>query len=325
MNSPNSGYQFNQNLRSFNHNLSYQNAGSFSPAYYDGVIENNIFWDNQVLFVPGFYSNAIFRNNIFQDSLPATCIDGGGNLVADPLIAFTETGINYLPGSPCIDAGFDDSNLPDMYNHIRPFDGNNDGFAQCDIGPVEYGSTPIGKLTGTVTANSEEPVSYVLLYVENNPALYTVADNNGFYNLDLMAGTYQIKVQRPFYRDADFTVTIGNGEIQTHNFNIEPTTAITEEVASSPVVNILQAFPNPFHGQFNLKVELAQKNRVEMTIYNIKGQKVKSILPNSLKSGLLQLQWDGKDENGSQVGSGIYFCRYRIGESVNTRKIVRLK
>jgi len=62
-----------------------------------------------------------------------------------------------------------------------------------------------------------------------------------------------------------------------------------------------------------------------LRIYNIKGQLVKTLVDADLGLGAYQVIWDGRDRKGTEVATGIYFCRLRIEEYVETKKMLLLK
>jgi flagellar hook assembly protein FlgD len=64
---------------------------------------------------------------------------------------------------------------------------------------------------------------------------------------------------------------------------------------------------------------------VQINIYNIKGQKVRELVNGVYPPGEHKVVWNGKDDNGLAVGSGIYFYRMIAGEYAETRKMLLLK
>jgi flagellar hook assembly protein FlgD len=70
---------------------------------------------------------------------------------------------------------------------------------------------------------------------------------------------------------------------------------------------------------------LAEESEVSMEIYNIKGQKVKTLTNEFLLIGKHERIWDGKDENKQSVSSGIYFCKLRSSKYSAYRKMILLK
>jgi hypothetical protein len=89
--------------------------------------------------------------------------------------------------------------------------------------------------------------------------------------------------------------------------------------------SLSQNYPNPFNPQTVIKYALPQDCEVEITIYNILGQKVQTLVNEHQQAGYKRIEWDSKNERGEEVASGIYFYRIKAGEFVNSRKMVLLK
>jgi len=88
---------------------------------------------------------------------------------------------------------------------------------------------------------------------------------------------------------------------------------------------LLQNYPNPFNPQTRIEFVLDKPSLVTVYIYNILGKKVKRVLEQKLKAGHYAIDWDGKDEKGNEVSSGIYFYRVQAGSMVQAKKMVLLK
>lgn len=86
-----------------------------------------------------------------------------------------------------------------------------------------------------------------------------------------------------------------------------------------------QNYPNPFNPITTISYQLHTSNDVELTIYNILGQRVKSLVDEKQPAGFYQVRWDGKNEKNQQVSSGIYFYRLRAGSFVHTKKMILLR
>jgi hypothetical protein len=84
-------------------------------------------------------------------------------------------------------------------------------------------------------------------------------------------------------------------------------------------------YPNPFNPATTVSFSLKQGGRVTVEIYNLLGQRVKTLVNTGLKSGNYSYRWDSRDDNGRQVGSGIYFCRMQSGSYQTTAKLVLMK
>jgi flagellar hook assembly protein FlgD len=84
-------------------------------------------------------------------------------------------------------------------------------------------------------------------------------------------------------------------------------------------------FPNPFNPVTNIRYSLKEAGRVKLNIYNLKGQLVKQLLDTEVSAGDHQVVWDGKDDRGNSVASGIYFYRMQAQNYQATNKMMLMK
>ncbi len=87
----------------------------------------------------------------------------------------------------------------------------------------------------------------------------------------------------------------------------------------------LQNAPNPFNPVTMIRFDLPQEAEVRLAIYDVTGRLVAALVDEYLEAGELAHLWDGKDESGQAVKSGIYFARLDAGEFTATRKMVLLR
>ena len=86
-----------------------------------------------------------------------------------------------------------------------------------------------------------------------------------------------------------------------------------------------QNYPNPFNLECQIQYALPKPCHVELTIYNILGQKVKTLVDEYQDAGNKQVEWDGKTDKGDEVASGVYFYRIETGDFTRAKKMVILK
>ena len=84
-------------------------------------------------------------------------------------------------------------------------------------------------------------------------------------------------------------------------------------------------FPNPFNPKTTIKFSLSSGGAVNLDIYNIAGQKVRDLLMDSLPSGNHNIIWDGCNNDGRKVSSGVYITRLAMGNHVVTQKMTMMK
>ena len=101
--------------------------------------------------------------------------------------------------------------------------------------------------------------------------------------------------------------------------------ASDEESVPAVTATLEQNFPNPFNPETNIVFSIPSKGNVEINIYNIKGQKVKSLVNEQYAPGRHKVVWDGRDQNDDTVSSGIYFYRLDAAGKKLTRKMVLMK
>jgi flagellar hook assembly protein FlgD len=93
-----------------------------------------------------------------------------------------------------------------------------------------------------------------------------------------------------------------------------------------PLVTQLNTiYPNPFNPITNISYSLAEDQKVNITVYNARGAKVKT-LENSLKTvGKHSVVWKGNDSSGNIVASGIYFLKFQTNTKQTTKKLLLIK
>jgi len=106
-------------------------------------------------------------------------------------------------------------------------------------------------------------------------------------------------------------------------------TSVEEEQEGSATTpkdfELYQSYPNPFNNQTIIKYNLLKSCQVTLTIYNILGQKVKTLVNQRQETGSRSISWDGKDEKGKDLAGGIYFYQLKAGEVTQTKRMVLLK
>ena len=86
-----------------------------------------------------------------------------------------------------------------------------------------------------------------------------------------------------------------------------------------------QNYPNPFNPETQIEFSLPQSGRVELTIYNVLGRRVKDLVSGEKPAGTHTVVWDGTDADGRSVASGVYFYRLQAGSETLSRKMMLLK
>ena len=85
--------------------------------------------------------------------------------------------------------------------------------------------------------------------------------------------------------------------------------------------NLAQNFPNPFNPETEIRFSIEKDGAVQLTIYNNLGQKIRTLFNGSYSAGSHSVVWDGRDDVGQQVSSGMYFYRLNAGGKVAIRRM----
>jgi len=88
---------------------------------------------------------------------------------------------------------------------------------------------------------------------------------------------------------------------------------------------LMTAFPNPFNPNTNIRYSLKEAGKVNIDIYNVKGQLVRSFIAEHANPGYYQVSWDGKDNSGNPAASGIYMYRMTSGKYSDAKKMILAK
>jgi hypothetical protein len=88
---------------------------------------------------------------------------------------------------------------------------------------------------------------------------------------------------------------------------------------------LLQNYPNPFNPQTKIEYALSRDADVKLTIYNILGEQVNVLVDEHQTAGYKKVYWDGKDQRGEEVASGVYFYRLETKEFSKVKKMLLVK
>ena len=133
------------------------------------------------------------------------------------------------------------------------------------------------------------------------------------------------RVLRDFADNARFE--IAEGLVFDPSQLANPLTGGVLDIQTTPTeFALLQNFPNPFNPDTTIGYELAESADVTLQIYNVVGQVVRTLVAAEPQSvGRYQVRWDGMDDRGTPVSSGIYFYQISAGKFQDVRKLMLLK
>jgi hypothetical protein len=102
----------------------------------------------------------------------------------------------------------------------------------------------------------------------------------------------------------------------------EMVTGIEDDFSQAPAgFTLEQNYPHPFNPATTIRYQLPKATQAVLKIYNIFGQEVRTVVNARQSAGVNTVVWDGRDESGKEVSSGIYIYRLQTGEFIQNRKL----
>lgn len=209
--------------------------------------------------------------------------------------------------------------------------------------------SPVDVMTGDVTTSGADAESYesVLVRVQNltvtdpfpdpsgNFGEFVVDDGSGGIRVDDFIGAFRGNLDSTYALNDHIDYLLGFGFYSFGNHKLIPrdsmdvighTTGIDDGQLAVPTDFALQQnYPNPFNPTTEIEYSIAAAGNYSINIYNILGQRLKTLVNANLPAGSYKVRWDGTDENHQHVGSGIYFYSLK-GKNLNlTKKMILLK
>ena len=216
-----------------------------------------------------------------------------------------------------IEKGWDFENIWDINIEI------NEGYPYLrdeHIKPRETGS-----IRGRVSTVNGVILNSLLIYLEGT--YYRVFTNmGGHYNFTFApVGSSHIIVYKngeAIYRSVELEIV--SGQTLTHNIVLE--LANEDDVINIRFHSFLsQNFPNPFNPSTTIKFTNGRAGNVRLNVYNVRGQLLKTLLDEVKDIGNHSVIWDGIDQQGKCVSSGIYFYRLETSAGSEVRRMVLMK
>ncbi len=119
--------------------------------------------------------------------------------------------------------------------------------------------------------------------------------------------------------------TLQNGDKAGINSLYGGPTNINENTIYPQIEYLSQSYPNPFNPSTKINYTIRNNDNVHITVYNLNGQKIKTLVNEYKLSGSYGITWDGRNEWGRHVPSGTYFYDIRAGNFIDRKKMILIK
>ncbi len=166
---------------------------------------------------------------------------------------------------------------------------------------------------------------------DNNFVSYRVYRRLGASGFELVQDSADLTYHESliYLSDYWYYVVVNYGEGQSEKseiiaFHFDPTSS--EDESQTPfITGLMGNYPNPFNPETTISFTLANPAKVQLVLYNLKGQRIKTLFAGEKPAGVHSLVFDGLDERGQSVSSGIYLMRMTADGKSFTRKMTLLK
>lgn len=108
-------------------------------------------------------------------------------------------------------------------------------------------------------------------------------------------------------------------------YRFQPLTGIPPGQNATADFRLFQNYPNPFNPETAISYQLSVVSNLELAVYNPLGQKIRTLVQARQPAGSYDVKWDGRDDAGREVGSGVYIYRLRAGEFAQSRKMLLIR
>ncbi len=284
------------------------------------VLQASLVTSNTGGGIAGTSGGAVVRcNDVWQNDggdyngLPP----GEGDIQADPLCKDPAAGLYGLTvGSPCIDAGPEDPACQDP------------DASRCDIGPlggpdaVTVAPSPV---TGLAVADPGDGTRLLSWDAVGDPdlAAYAVfrAAADGSLTLAALVDAPATSWSDPAPHGGAYHVAAVDADGYQGSYG-EPAGGTTAVGVPARTLAITAVVPNPFNPRTTIRFAVPNGGSVELAIYDLQGRRVRTLLARPLAAGSHEVVWDGRDQAGGAVASGVYLARLRVGEESRCAKLL---
>ncbi len=144
---------------------------------------------------------------------------------------------------------------------------------------------------------------------------------------DLSGDGSEVRIRFSLSMDSTRLRTASFWTIDDVRLNRDDITSLKHAIAGGnmPEAVILhQNYPNPFNPMTTIVYGLAKESRIQLAIHNLMGQRISLIVDDVFPAGQYKIDWDGRDDDGRRVGSGLYFCVLTTDYGKLNRKMLKL-
>jgi len=204
-----------------------------------------------------------------------------------------------------------------------------------EVDILDFPNMPVTAIIYTVTGTVEfgiehDPVAGALVTLTNANGTFEIATgNNGSFTLNPYSGSYTLTVTGTHYSETiEYTPTtfvVPYTDTDPWVIWVNQSSSDDDHVSVPTVTKLKSNYPNPFNPSTKIAFDIAHAGNVSIDVYNIKGQRVKTLVNGYYEIGNHSIIWNGDDSTGRSVGSGIYFYRMTTNGYNSVQKMLLMK
>ncbi len=198
-------------------------------------------------------------------------------------------------------------------------------------GDIRTGGSMAEAYEGMLIQTAAVTVSNPFADGGSNFGEFVIDDGSGGVRVDDL-GNFRGNLDTLFTQDQNLMFVRGVHHYSFNQHKIEPRndmdigfdTAVGDDILPE-TFDLAQNYPNPFNPSTSISYSVAQASNVQITIYNIMGQRVRTLIDNTKAPGRYTIQWNATNDAGLRVSSGVYFYKMIAGDFVRTNKMLLMK
>lgn len=149
---------------------------------------------------------------------------------------------------------------------------------------------------------------------------YTIAAN------DTTSGAFGLVVGSSLIELLNNARAAQKAAVQEYGITLQILTGVDGEKSNLPTSYALdQNYPNPFNPTTTIRFALPNSSMTKLVVYDVLGREVRTLINNNTDAGYHEIVWNGRNNLGSQVASGMYIYRIESGSFISTKKMMMLK
>lgn len=180
-----------------------------------------------------------------------------------------------------------------------------------------------GYISGVVRSITSAPISGATVTAGTHTA---TSNTSGAYSMLVPVGTYNVTASKTGYISQTMqNIVVNENQTSTVNFYLQQGSDADDPGIPVARTELNGNMPNPFNPETTILFAVKNPEHVRLEIFNIRGQIVRVLVDSDMPSGHHNVVWNGRDDNGKPVSSGVYYYRMRAGSYIGTRKMLLME